>query len=159
MTAFAVPRRGGLAGAAALLALPVLPAAAQAAAPAIRVMMAPGCGCCTAWADILRQNGVAVGIALRDQDNLQRIKRASGIPEAMASCHTARIGAYVIEGHVPAAEIRRLLLERPVAVGLAVPGMPWGSPGMGPDTEREAYDVRLIHRDGSTTVFSRYTAA
>ena len=131
MTAFAVPRRGGLAGAAALLALPVLPAAAQAAAPAIRVMMAPGCGCCTAWADILRQNGVAVGIALRDQDNLQRIKRASGIPEAMASCHTARIGAYVIEGHVPAAEIRRLLLERPVAVGLAVPGMPFGAPGMG----------------------------
>lgn len=60
---------------------------------------------------------------------------------------------------MPVADIRRLLDQRPKAVGLAVPGMPWGSPGMGPDTEREAYDVRLIHRDGSTTVFSRYTAA
>ena len=77
----------------------------------------------------------------------------------MVSCHTGRVDGYMIEGHVPAADIRRLLVERPDAVGLAVPGMPYGSPGMGPESEREAYDVFLIQRDGSIEVFSRYTAA
>ena len=74
----------------------------------------------------------------------------------MVSCHTALIDGYVIEGHVPAADIRRLLEERPDAVGLAVPGMPDGSPGMGPEDDREAYDVFLIRKDGSTEVFSSY---
>jgi hypothetical protein len=77
----------------------------------------------------------------------------------MISCHTGRVDGYMIEGHVPAADIRRLLDERPNAVGLAVPGMPYGSPGMGPETEREAYEVFLILRDGSTKVFSTYPAA
>ena len=77
----------------------------------------------------------------------------------MSSCHTARVGGYIIEGHVPAADIRRLLDERRDAVGLAVPGMPYGSPGMGPETEREAYDVFLIRSDGSTEVFTSYAAA
>ena len=77
----------------------------------------------------------------------------------MASCHTGRIDGYMIEGHVPVADIRRLLDERPDAVGIAVPGMPYGSPGMGPESERDAYDVFLIRRDGSTEVFSSYAAA
>ncbi|MDX5411730.1 MAG: DUF411 domain-containing protein, partial [Rhodobacterales bacterium] len=90
---------------------------------------------------------------------LMRYKMDNGIPQEMVSCHTARIENYMIEGHVPVADIRRLLEESPDAVGLAVPGMPYGSPGMGPEEEREAYEVFLIRRDGSTEIFSRYTAA
>jgi hypothetical protein len=90
---------------------------------------------------------------------LIRHKMAAGIPQAMMSCHTGEIDGYAIEGHVPPADIRRLLSERPDATGLAVPDMPYGSPGMGPEDRREAYDVFLIRRDGSTEVFSRYAAA
>lgn len=88
-----------------------------------------------------------------------RYKSQNGIPEAMASCHTARIGGYTLEGHVPVADIRRLLEEQPDAIGLAVPGMPYGSPGMGPESEREAYDVLLIRKDGTSEVFTHYPAA
>ncbi len=76
----------------------------------------------------------------------------------MTSCHTGEIEGYMIEGHVPTTDIRRLLSERPDAVGLAVPDMPYGSPGMGPEDEREAYDVFLIHKDGTTGIFSSYDA-
>ena len=78
---------------------------------------------------------------------------------AMASCHTARIGGYMLEGHVPVADIRRLLEDRPDAIGLAVPGMPYGSPGMGPESEREAYDVVLIRKNGTSEVFAHHPAA
>lgn len=90
---------------------------------------------------------------------LARYKLDNGIPQKMISCHTGRIEGYMIEGHVPAADIRRLLEGRPDAVGLAVPGMPYGSPGMGPESEREAYEVFLIRRDGSTEVYASYSAA
>ena len=90
---------------------------------------------------------------------LARYKLDHGIPQAMVSCHTGRIEGYTIEGHVPVADIRRLLDERPDAVGLAVPGMPYGSLGMGAENERDAYDVFLIRRDGSTEVYASYSAA
>lgn len=90
---------------------------------------------------------------------LMRFKSANGIPLEMVSCHTARVEGYLIEGHVPAADIRRLLAERPDAVGLAVPGMPFGSPGMGPENSREAHDVFLIRSDGTKRVFRSYEAA
>ena len=90
---------------------------------------------------------------------LARHKFANGIPQEMVSCHTGEIDGYFIEGHVPPADIRRLLEERPDALGLAVPGMPYGSPGMGPQDQREAYDVHLILRDGTTRVFTCYDAA
>jgi len=77
----------------------------------------------------------------------------------MISCHTGKVAGYMLEGHVPPADIRRLLAERPDAIGLAVPGMPYGSPGMGPEKEREAYDVFLIRHDGTTEMFTRYEAA
>ena len=86
-------------------------------------------------------------------------KLDNGIPQRMTSCHTGKIDGFMIEGHVPAADIRRLLLERPDAIGLAVPGMPYGSPGMGDEASRDAYDVFLIARDGTTTIFSSYPAA
>lgn len=89
---------------------------------------------------------------------LGRYKLDNGIPHEMASCHTGRIAGYMIEGHVPPADIRRLLRERPDAIGLAVPGMPFGSPGMGSEAEREGYEVLLIRSDGSTEVFSSYGA-
>jgi hypothetical protein len=125
----------------------------------IHVVKDPGCPCCNAWIGYLRDNGFAVSFEERSIDDLAAFKRQQGIPDTLASCHTATIGRYTIEGHVPAADIRRLLAEAPDAIGLAVPGMPYGSPGMGPETEREAYDVILIGRDGKATVYSRYEAA
>ncbi|MFD2174808.1 DUF411 domain-containing protein [Rhodobacter lacus] len=130
----------------------------------ILVVKDPDCGCCEAWIDVLRADGFAVTTRVMEYDALQALKVQSGIPEAMRSCHTARIettgGArYVIEGHVPPADIRRLLAERPAARGLAVPGMPLGAPGMGPEDQREAYDVHLIAPTGETRIFAHYDAA
>jgi hypothetical protein len=143
------------AGALALRSLPAL----AAPGPAIRVLKDPNCGCCTDWVDILAAAGFAVTVDLADPDALMRFKADNGIPAAMVSCHTASVDGYMLEGHVPVADIRRLLDERPTAIGLAVPGMPWGSPGMGPESEREAYDVHLIHPDRTTSVFTSYPAA
>ena len=128
-------------------------------APAIRVLRDPGCGCCGAWIDILREDGFDVTEEHSSNSMLVQFKVGKGIPPQMMSCHTGEIEGYVVEGHVPAADIRRLLAERPDAIGLAVPGMPYGSPGMGPEDEREAYEVFLIRRDGSTKVFTKYDAA
>ena len=149
-------RRTLLVGAAALVAASPLRALAQCAGPAIHVMKDPNCGCCSAWIEILENDGFAVTTEASAGTLLTRYKLDNGIPQEMASCHTGRVDGYMIEGHVPAADIRRLLEERPDAVGLAVPGMPYGSPGMGPESEREAYDVFLIRRDGATEVFANY---
>lgn len=127
--------------------------------PAIHVLKDPNCGCCSAWTDILRKDGFTVTTESSFGTLLIRHKFEKGIPQNMTSCHTGEIEGYIVEGHVPVADIRKLLDERPDAVGLAVPGMPYGSPGMGPEDAREAYDVFLIRRDGSTEVFSRYKAA
>jgi hypothetical protein len=154
-----VTRRATLFAIAAGLTLNFRPAAADAAPTAIRVAKDPNCGCCTAWVEIIEADGFFPTIELLDYDALQAHKVASGIPDTMASCHTAHVEGYVVEGHVPPADIRRLIAERPDAVGLSVPGMPYGSPGMGPETERETYIVYLIRRDGSTEVFTTYDAA
>ena len=151
-------RRGLILGAAALaVAVPNMGRAQGGLA--IHVLRDPNCGCCEAWARILTADGFAVTVENAFGTLLMRHKMDAGIPQEMISCHTAEIGGYFIEGHVPPADIRRLLSERPDAVGLAVPGMPYGSPGMGPEEEREAYDVFLIRRDGTTEVFTRYDAA
>ena len=151
-------RRAVLQSAAAALIASSLPAIAQSNST-LHVIKDPNCGCCTAWVEIIEADGFAASIQLLDFDALQAFKIASGIPEGMASCHTAHVDGYAIEGHVPAADIRRLLTERPDAVGLSVPGMPYGSPGMGPEAEREAYIVYLIRRDGSVEPFASYDAA
>ena len=156
MTQDMFSRRTLLVGAAALVAASPLRALAQGAGPAIHVMKDPNCGCCSAWIEILENDGFAVTTEASAGTLLTRYKLDNGIPQEMASCHTGRVDGYMIEGHVPAADIRRLLEERPDAVGLAVPGMPYGSPGMGPESEREAYDVFLIRRDGATEVFANY---
>lgn len=126
---------------------------------AIHVLKDRNCGCCEAWVRILQDDGYKVTTENSFGTLLIRHKLDNGIPQHMISCHTGEIDGYFIEGHVPPADIRRLLSERPDAVGLAVPGMPYGSPGMGPEEEREAYEVFLIRKDGSTEVFARYEAA
>lgn len=150
-------RRGVLAGAVTLMAMPGGLRAGDG--PAIHVLTDPNCGCCGAWMAILQQAGFAVTSKASAGVALYREKAARGITPEMSSCHTADVEGYVIEGHVPVADIRRLLAERPDALGLAVPGMPYGSPGMGPEDAREAYDVMLMLRDGTAEVFTSYPAA
>ena len=144
--------------AAALLGLAAtgLERTALAQAVTVEVWKDPNCGCCHLWVEHLQAQGFKVQV--RDVGNTAARKRL-GMPEKLGSCHTATVGGYVIEGHVPAADIRRLLKERPVALGLSVPGMPIGSPGMdGPEYQgrKDAYDVLLVQKDGSTRSFQRY---
>jgi len=127
--------------------------------PTLHVLKDPGCGCCRVWVEILKDSGFEVIEEVSFGALLVQYKLANGVPPDMISCHTAKIDGYVIEGHVPVADIHRLLEERPDAVGLAVPGMPYGSPGMGPEDDREAYDVFLMKHDGGTAVFTSYQAA
>ncbi|WP_100269130.1 DUF411 domain-containing protein [Epibacterium ulvae] len=122
----------------------------------IDVKKTNGCGCCLAWMEHLEENGFAPTSEDMFAGLLVRFKLDNGVPQRMVSCHTGLIEGYVIEGHVPADDIRRLLSERLDAVGLAVPGMPLGSPGMDQNRWREAYNVFLINNDGSTEVFSSY---
>lgn len=119
----------------------------------ITVQKRVGCGCCENWAVHLRKIGFAVEI--HEAANIQEIKAQLGIPAPLQSCHTGRIDGFIIEGHVPAADIFRLLKERPAVLGLAVPGMPVGSPGMEGGTP-ERYDVLAFRRDGSSTVFASH---
>ena len=125
----------------------------------IHVVKNPQCGCCNAWIEILEGDGFNVTTEDRSNSELAAFKIESGIPEDMMSCHTAKIGGYFIEGHVPASDIRRLIEERPEAIGLAVPAMPYGSPGMGPEDQREAYDVFIIMANGTAEVFQHYPQA
>jgi hypothetical protein len=135
-----------------LLACPAL----AAAEGSIEVWKSAACKCCINWVKHLEANGFAVNVNAADPSMLDRIKRQSGIGEELASCHTAKIGGYVIEGHVPAPDIKRLVAERPDALGLTVPGMPVGSPGMEQGAETEPYDVLLIKKDGTTEIFARH---
>ena len=125
---------------------------------AIHVVKGTGCECCSAWVAHLRDAGFVVTEEELYGAQLLRFKSDNGVPPAMLSCHTGTIGGYVVEGHVPARDILRLLAEKPDAIGLAVPGMPYGSPGMGDESEREAYEAHLIGNDGTTTVFATYRA-
>lgn len=117
------------------------------------VYKSPWCGCCSTWADHLKANGHSV--TTENLESLDIIKKMAGVPEPLEACHTALVGGYVVEGHVPAKDIERLLAERPKAKGLAVPGMPGGSPGMEGATP-DRYDVLLFQADGSATVYARY---
>ncbi len=138
--------------------LPVAPGSAAspvARLPLVVVHKSPTCGCCTAWAAHMRKAGFP--LELRDEADVVPIKRRVGVPAGKHSCHTAMVAGYFIEGHVPAADVKRLLAERPDAKGLAVPGMPLGSPGMEvPGGRSQPYAVELVKRDGTTEVFSQY---
>lgn len=113
------------------------------------------CGCCGVWADHLKAAGFPVEI--RDTDDMHPVKQRLGVPAGKASCHTAEIGGYVVEGHIPASDIKRLLKERLTARGLVLPGMPAGSPGMEmPDGYVQPYTVELVLADGSTQPFAQH---
>lgn len=127
---------------------------ADTAAPVIDVYKSPTCGCCSKWIDHLEANGFAV--RGHDTHDVVQHKIRLGIPQGYDSCHTAEVGGYVIEGHVPAKDIKRLLKEKPQARGLTVPGMPIGSPGMEQGGHKDAYDVILLGKDGKPRVYSRY---
>lgn len=153
-------RRLILSGAASLAAAAAWPALGQgpspAALPVMQVWKDPNCGCCNDWVEYLRRDGFRVQTF--DTGNTAMRQRL-GLPLKYASCHTGLIGGYVIEGHVNAREIRRILTEKPDAIGLAVPGMPVGSPGMdGPEygDRRDPYDVVLVLRDGSSRPYQSY---
>jgi hypothetical protein len=141
-----------------LVAAP-LAALAEGIYPDIHVVKNPQCGCCNAWIEILKDKGFNVTTEDRSGSFLTEFKIQSGVPNNMMSCHTASIDGYFIEGHVHASAIKRLIKERPNALGLAVPAMPYGSPGMGPEYEREAYNVYIISADGSAAVFQHYPEA
>jgi hypothetical protein len=129
--------------------------ASAPAGPPVEIVVHKGklCGCCGGWIEHMEANGFVV--AVRDTDDLAGVKQALGVPSLMGSCHTSAVGGYVVEGHVPASAIRRLLAERPDAKGLLLPGMPPGSPGMESARPRP-YSV-LVFRDGEMpTVFSRH---
>ncbi len=114
-----------------------------------------GCECCTKWGDHMHEGDFSVEEV--PVPVLMQVKRDNGITRELASCHTAIVEGYVVEGHVPRADVERMLREKPDAIGLAVPGMPIGSPGMEtPGRAPESYDVLLVHNDGSTSVYSSY---
>ena len=136
-----------------------LAALGDGTSPDIHVVKNPQCGCCTAWIKILTDKGFNVTTEDRSGSLLTEFKIENGIPKNMMSCHTAKVDGYFVEGHVPAGDIKRLLADRPDALGLAVPAMPYGSPGMGPEDEREAYDVYIISADGTAEVFQHYPKA
>jgi len=143
--------------AAGLLVLPALGHSAHASShragqpQAMTVFKSPTCGCCTAWIEHVEKAGFKCTV--RDFADLTEVKRTFGIPRALESCHTAQIGSYVVEGHVPADLIVKMLREKPVGRGLAVPGMPIGSPGMEGGTP-ERYQVLFLNKDGTTRVYA-----
>ncbi len=138
---------------ASVFALVILVSCNSADPIAITVYKTPTCGCCVKWVDHLEAGGLAVEAI--DVENLAWVKKENGVPIELASCHTALVDGYVIEGHVPVEDVLRLLEERPDVAGLAVPGMPIGSPGMeGPNPE--PYDVLAFTNEGSTHSYASH---
>lgn len=134
--------------------LPALAVRAQSKPPLVEVWRSPSCGCCGAWIKHLQENGFATKVNL--VEDTAPARKAAGIPERLGSCHTGKVEGYALEGHVPAADIKRMLAAKPKAVGLAVPGMPVGSPGMEQGDLRQPYEVILVKADGAHEVFARY---
>ncbi len=123
------------------------------AAERIEVFKSPYCGCCEKWVEHMRKAGFEV--VTKDVNDVPAARKMAGMPERFGSCHTAKVGSYVVEGHVPATDVQRLLKEKPKAVGLAAPGMPQGSPGM--ETKHpQPYDTLLVQADGSYKVFAKH---
>ena len=126
----------------------------SAPAVSITVFKDPNCGCCKDWVEHLRQH--AFKVVAKDTSDVSGIKRSGRVPARLMSCHTAFVNGYVIEGHVPAEDIKRLLKEKPKVAGLAVAGMPVGSPGMEVGNRKDKYDVIAFTRDGTTQVYAKH---
>ena len=136
---------------------PDLEAAVQQkpAGPLVEVFKTPTCGCCSQWVEHMRKNGFTVRAT--DLNDLTQIKKSRGVPDQVQSCHTAVVNGYVVEGHVPAADVQRMLKEKPSIAGIAVGGMPAGSPGMDfPGVTAQPYDVMSFDKSGATRVFAKH---
>lgn len=125
-----------------------------ASAAQLTVHKSPYCGCCAKWIEHVEKHGFTVKVI--ETEDMTAVKKRLGVPDAAASCHTTEAGGYFIEGHVPAADIKRLLSQKPQAKGIAVPGMPAGSPGMDQGSQKQPYAAILVLRDGKTRVFARH---
>jgi hypothetical protein len=144
---------------AAGFAVPFLGAGRLLAQPgpgtAITVYKSASCGCCAKWVDHLKENGFAPTV--HDEENMDAVKDEMGVPKGVRSCHTALLDRYLVEGHVPAGDLRRLLAQHPAVMGLAVPGMPSSTPGMAaPGQPHEAYEVVSFAKDGTTKPFATH---
>jgi hypothetical protein len=130
-------------------------AAAVSDPDTMTIYMSPTCGCCAEWVDHVKAAGFKT--VVHEDEDMETVKNSLGVPPDVRSCHTAQVGKYLIEGHVPAADVRKLLASKPDAAGLAAPGMPASSPGMAvPGQPHQPYDVLLFRRDGKTEVFARH---
>lgn len=152
-------RRKFLTASALALALPLATAAtkkvpAKTKLTTITVYKSPTCGCCAHWIEHLKNAGFDTKVI--DSNDMDAVKLAQRVPNEMMSCHTAVVGGYFVEGHVPAEDIKKMLAERPKALGLAVPGMPMGSPGMEMGGQVDVYSVYLVQADGSADVYSHH---
>lgn len=145
---------GALAALSALPNFAAMPAFAAPPGPEVQVFKSPTCGCCGSWVDHMRAAGFTVKVT--EVDNTATARKRLGLPERYGSCHTATVGGYVLEGHVPAAEVKRLLAAKPKALGLAVPGMPPSAPGMDVPGRKDPYQVLLVDVSGQSTVFANY---
>lgn len=147
-------RRQFLSSAAALTSLAAFQAHAALQLPELVVFKSPYCGCCGAWIAHMRSAGFSVRVVEVNNAAIERSRL--GMPERYGSCHSATVGAYVLEGHVPAADVKRLLVTKPKAIGLAVPGMPQSAPGMDVPGRKDPYQVLLVEAGGQSTVFAKY---
>ena len=138
----------------AILAI-TAPSGAMAAPPALTVYKTASCGCCKGWITTMTRAGYAPKVVV--VEDVTPIGKRHGVPFELSSCHLATVGGYVVVGHVPPADVARLLREKPKAVGLTVPGMPLGSPGMeAPDGRKERYETLLLLPGGKTKIFARH---
>ncbi len=147
-------RRQFLIGTGALASLAALPTFAASRLPAVQVFKSPYCGCCGAWVEHMRAAGFAVTVT--EVADTATARRRLGMPERLGSCHTATVGRYVLEGHVPATDVKRLLEARPNALGLAVPGMPPAAPGMDTGGSKLPYQVLLVDASGHASVYASH---
>jgi hypothetical protein len=151
---FEMKRRIFLSGTGAFAVLAALPTFPVEPAKVVQVFKSPTCGCCSAWVAHMKSAGFVVKVAEVHQTAIER--KRLGMPERFGSCHTATVDGYVLEGHVPAVEVKRLLAARPKVIGLAVPSMPPGSPGMEIGGRKDPYDVLLIDPAGQASVYASY---
>ena len=128
---------------------------AAVAAPKVTVYKTSSCGCCKLWVDHLKAAGFDVQAMDVSAEQVRSVSKAAGLKDDDVSCHTAKVGNYIVEGHVPADDIKRMLKEKPAIAGIAAPGMPQGSPGM-EQGSKEAYDVVAFTKDGKTTVYAKH---
>lgn len=147
-------RRNFISLAVGAMAFTAIPALAANTLPAVEVFKNPSCGCCGAWVDHLKAAGFDVKVTMVDDTSV--VRKKYGLPDKFGSCHTAVVAGYVVEGHVPAADVKKLLDMKPLAVGIAVPGMPVGSPGMEMGSRKDSYQVLLVDQQGRERVFSSY---